>query len=187
MRPLMLLVAPVVVAVAWDGLRLRLRWSSATERCLPLQHEWSEVIDAKTGRNYYWNTRTRETRWDMPERSRVAVRPSGATSAAEASNASSVAEDAICVGGAGNNEPTAAAGTVTVGADMSGTHHPAQAATPQRVAMTVPKGSSRFGNPIKGPRSDPEVRQQERERTHRPALVQGLYLTSVLSVAVAFL
>ena len=128
---------------------------------------WATVIDAKSGRTYYWNKETRETTW---------LRPAELD---EPPPAESPARD----------EAPASSGASTTPSTASPEQRPAvqpAAARPQCLATLAGQaqsGLARCGSIVA------RALQEEDKLTERsrPALPQGLVLSSVLLAAAAFL
>ena len=131
-----------------------------------MQGEWKEAIDPRSGRTYYWNTATRESRWTKPKSKAAAI---------PAAPAEPVVED---------DDPEAEDQYTPGEADME-EYTISNPSRPRRRPLTWMRTS--IASRAEAARSALRSRDSSEGETRRPAVLQGVYLGSVLAAAAAFL
>jgi len=178
MRTLMTVVlALTVVALADAGGPASAGLHSASPSSLAAaQGEWKEAVDLRSGRTYYWNTVTRESRWTKPSptqsKSKAAAAP--LPPAAPASRPT-VEED---------DDPEAEEKYTPGEADME-EYTIRNPSRPGRGQLTRMRES--FARRTEAARSALRSRDSSEREGRRPAILQGVYLGAVLAAAAAFL
>ena len=128
---------------------------------------WKEAIDPSTGRTYYWNTKTRESRWTKPSASPPAESPAPTPTSQPADQESD--ED-----------------------EFEGEYMPGEADFEEYTATNPSKPRRRplawMMKKARGTdRREPSSRGGAEGGERRNPVLQGVYLGSVLAAAAAFL
>lgn len=167
-----LLAASLVIQLAGAAQLSATRAQTPAQRANPPEKgTWKAAVDPQTGRTYYWNTATRESRWAPPQETAAAAAPPPKKPADTAAADIDVEEDA-------DAEEQYSAGE----ADFE-EYTESNPSRPRRRPIKWMRSKLARTAPVR----DASTEKSDATQTKRPAVRQAFYLGSVLAAAAAFL